>query len=203
MPFPPSLHRLPPVPLSQEEVRAIRENAVCLHGPEAVHRALDRMAAAITAELGDSLPVVLCVLTGGIIPTGHILTRLSFPLETDYLHATRYRGETSGRQVHWMSKPEISLQGRTVLVIDDILDEGHTLEQLLEFCRDAGASRVFSAVLIEKQHDRRVPGIAADFVGLQVEDRYVFGFGMDYRNYLRNLNGIYALGQAPIWKQEQ
>ena len=93
-----------------------------------------------------------------------------------------------------MSKPEISLQGRTVLVIDDILDEGHTLEQVLEFCRDAGASRVFSAVLIEKQHDRRIPGISADFVGLQVEDKYVFGFGMDYRNYLRNLNGIYALG---------
>ena len=184
------------MPLSQDEVRAVRENAVCLHGPEAVQQALDRMAEAITAELGDSFPVVLCVLTGGIIPTGHILTRLSFPLETDYLHATRYRGETSGKQVHWISKPEISLQGRTVLVVDDILDEGHTLEQVLDFCSDAGASRVLTAVLIEKQHDRRVSGVTADFVGLQVEDQYVFGFGMDYRNYFRNLNGIYALGAS-------
>ena len=184
------------MPLSQDEVRAIRENAVCLHGPEAVHQALDRMAEAITAELGDSLPVVLCVLTGGIIPTGHILTRLSFPLETDYLHATRYRGETSGEAVDWVSKPGISLQGRTVLIIDDILDEGHTLAQVLDFCRDAGASRVLAAVLIEKLHARRVPGVSADFVGLQVEDRYVFGFGMDYRNYMRNLNGIYALGES-------
>ena len=184
------------MPLSQDEVRAIRENAVCLHGPEAVHQALDRMAEAITVELGDSLPVVLCVLTGGIIPTGHILTRLSFPLETDYLHATRYRGETSGKAVDWVSKPGISLQGRTVLIIDDILDEGHTLAQVLDFCRDAGASRVLAAVLIEKLHARRVPGVSADFVGLQVEDRYVFGFGMDYRNYMRNLNGIYALGES-------
>ena len=184
------------MPLSQDEVRAVRDNAVCLHGPEAVQRALDRMAEAITAEIGDSLPLVLCVLTGGIIPTGHILTRLSFPLETDYLHATRYRGETSGQQVHWLSKPETSLQGRTVLVIDDILDEGHTLKQILEFCVEAGASRVLAAVLIEKQHDRRVSGVRADFVGLQVEDQYVFGFGMDYRNYLRNLNGIYALGAS-------
>jgi hypoxanthine phosphoribosyltransferase len=196
------------MPLTQDEVRAIREDAVCLHEPEAVHQALDRMAEAITAELGDSLPVVLCVLTGGIIPTGHILTRLSFPLETDYLHATRYRGETSGEEVDWVSKPGISLQGRTVLVIDDILDEGHTLAQVLDFCRDAGASRVFTAVLIEKQHDRRVPGVSADFVGLQVEDRYVFGFGMDYKNYMRNLNGIYALGEpvpgrSPAWKLEQ
>ena len=184
------------MPLSHDEVRSIRENAVCLHGPEAVHRALDRMAEAITEELGESLPVVLCVLTGGIIPTGHILTRLSFPLETDYLHASRYRGETSGEDVHWLSKPGTSLEGRTVLVIDDILDEGHTLAQVLEYCSDAGASRVYSAVLIEKQHDRRVPGVVADFTGLQVEDRYVFGFGMDYRNYLRNLNGIYALGES-------
>jgi len=183
------------MPLSQDEVRTIREEAVCLHGPEAVQLALDRMAEAITVELADSLPVVLCVLTGGIIPTGHILTRLSFPLETDYLHATRYRGETRGEEVHWLSKPEISLQGRTVLVVDDILDEGHTLAQIIDYCRDAGASRVYSAVLIEKLHDRRVPGVSADFVGLQVDDQYVFGFGMDYRNYLRNLNGIYALGE--------
>ena len=184
------------MPLTRDEVRAISENAVCLHGPEAVHAALDRMAAEITAELGDSFPVVLCVLTGGIIPTGHIITRLAFPLETDYLHATRYRGETSGEEVHWLSKPGTPLQGRTVLVVDDILDEGHTLAQVLEFCTDAGAIRVYTAVLIEKLHDRRVPGVAADFIGLQVEDRYVFGFGMDYKNYLRNLNGIYALGNA-------
>jgi hypoxanthine phosphoribosyltransferase len=183
--------------LTREEVRTIRENAVCLHGPEAVHRALDRMAEEITAELGDSLPVVLCVLTGGIIPTGHLLTRLPFALQTDYLHATRYRGKTSGEQVNWVGKPGISLSGRTVLIVDDILDEGHTLAQVMDFCRDAGASRVYTAVLIEKLHDRRVPGVAADFVGLQVEDRYVFGFGMDYRNYLRNLNGIYALGESP------
>ncbi len=184
------------MPLTRDEVRAISENALCLHGPEAVQQALDRMAGEITAELGDSFPVVLCVLTGGIIPTGHIITRLPFPLETDYLHATRYRGEISGEEVHWLGKPRTSLQGRTVLVIDDILDEGHTLAHILEFCRDAGASRVYTAVLIEKLHDRRAPGITADFIGLQVEDRYVFGFGMDYRNYLRNLNGIFALGDS-------
>ena len=180
--------------LTRDEVMAISANAVCLHGPEAVQHALDRLAEAITAELGDSFPVILCVLTGGIIPTGHIMTRLSFPLETDYLHATRYRGETSGEEVHWLSKPGTSLQGRTVLVIDDILDEGHTLAQVLEFCRGEGASAVFTAVMIEKLHDRRVPGVVADFIGLQVDDRYVFGFGMDYKHYLRNLNGIYALG---------
>lgn len=180
--------------LSQSELERIRTNADQLYGPEDIHAALDRMAAEITAALGDSLPVVLCVLTGGIIPTGHLLTRLSFPLETDYLHATRYQGETNGREVQWVSEPGISLRGRTILVVDDILDEGHTLADVLDFCRASGAGRIYSAVLIEKRHARRSSGVQADFVGLPVEDRYVFGFGMDYRGYLRNLNGIFALG---------
>ena len=182
------------MPLSPSELERIRATADQLYGPEDIHAALDRMAGEITAALGDSLPIVLCVLTGGIIPTGHLLTRLSFPLETDYLHATRYRGETNGQEVQWVSEPGISLKGRTVLVVDDILDEGHTLADVLEFCRISGARRSYSAVLIEKRHTRRSHGVQADFVGLEVDDRYVFGFGMDYRGYLRNLNGIFALG---------
>jgi hypoxanthine phosphoribosyltransferase len=152
------------------------------------------MAREITAAMADSLPVVLCVLTGGIIPTGHLLTRLAFPLESDYLHATRYRGETSGKEVQWVSEPGISLRGRTVLVVDDILDEGNTLADVIRFCKAQGADKIYSAVLIQKRHDRRAPTVQADFIGLEVEDRYVFGFGMDYKGYLRNLNGIFALG---------
>lgn len=165
-----------------------------LYGPEDVHRALDRIAVAIEEELGGSLPVILCVLTGGIIPAGHLLTRLSFPLEIDYLHASRYRGNTTGdEEISWLCKSQIPLSDRTVLVVDDILDEGHTLQAVMNYCRAQGAAQCYSCVLIEKQHDRRTPGVTADFVGLQVEDRYVFGFGMDYKGYMRNLNGIYAL----------
>jgi hypoxanthine phosphoribosyltransferase len=182
------------MPLTPAELETIRGNAVLLHDPDAIHRALDRMAVEITAALADTLPVVLCVLTGGIIPTGHLLTRLAFPLEIDYLHATRYRRQTSGSSIQWLSRPEISLQGRTVLIIDDILDEGNTLAGVYDYCRDAGAADISSAVLIDKRHDRRMPGIKADFAGLEVDDRYVFGFGMDYKGYLRNLNGIFALG---------
>jgi hypoxanthine phosphoribosyltransferase len=179
--------------LTHAEVIAIQDSADCLHDAGAVHQALDRMAADITDALGETLPVVLCVLTGGIIPAGHLLTRLQFPLESDYLHATRYRGETSGTEVQWLSEPGIELQGRTVLLVDDILDEGHTLADIVNYCEQSGAEQVYSAVLVEKLHARRADGIRADFVGLQVEDRYVFGFGMDYKGYLRNLNGVYAL----------
>jgi hypoxanthine phosphoribosyltransferase len=182
--------------LTDTTLRQIRDEAVMLHGPEAVAAALDRMAGEITVALDGTLPIVLCVLNGGIIPAGHLLTRLAFPLETDYLHATRYRGKTTGdREIAWLCKPHLSLQGRTVLLVDDILDEGHTLKAISKFCRDNGAARVYTAALVEKHHDRRVAGMTADFIGLAVEDRYVFGCGMDYKGYLRNLNGIFTLGE--------
>jgi hypoxanthine phosphoribosyltransferase len=181
--------------LNQIEIAAIQASAECIYDAVAVQQTLDHMAADISAAMADALPVILCVMNGGLIMTGHLLTRLPFPLEIDYLQATRYRGNTRGAEVEWICKPRIPLQGRTVLVVDDILDEGNTLAAVLEYCRQAGASRVFSAVLVTKRHDRLVKGITADFVGLEVEDLYVFGFGMDYKGYLRNLNGIYALGK--------
>ena len=181
--------------LDHADIIKIRNNAECLHDAAAVQAILDRMAGDITAALADSLPIILCVMNGGIIMTGHLLTRLAFPLEIDYLQATRYQGATRGAEVAWLCKPRLSLVGRTVLVVDDILDEGITLADVLEFCRQAGATSVQSAVLVKKRHDRLIDGITADFVGLEVEDRYVFGFGMDYKGYLRNLDGIYALGE--------
>jgi hypoxanthine phosphoribosyltransferase len=178
---------------TSEELRHVLEGAELLHDAAAIRLALDRMAAAISMELADAHPVVLCVLTGAIIPAGHLLTRLTFPLEIDYLHATRYRGATQGEHVQWVCRPETSLQDRTVLVVDDILDEGHTLADVLAYCRDAGAAQVYSAVLVEKQHARRADAVIADYVGLSVVDRYVFGFGMDYKGHFRNLDGVYAV----------
>ncbi|MEN8206265.1 MAG: hypoxanthine-guanine phosphoribosyltransferase [Pseudomonadota bacterium] len=181
--------------LTNNEIQSIQDNAECLHDADSVHQALDQMALAITDTLGKTLPVVLCVLNGGIIPTGHLLTRLGFPLETGYLHATRYRGETSGAEIQWLCEPSIELLDRTVLVVDDILDEGQTLADIVDYCEQSGATQVYSAVLVQKRHDRRTTGIEADFVGLQVDDRYVFGFGMDYKGYLRNMNGVFALSE--------
>jgi hypoxanthine phosphoribosyltransferase len=180
--------------LTNTEVERIRQNAVQLYDAKAISAALDRMAEEITAALSGTVPVILCILSGSIIPTGHLLTRLSFPLEIDYLHASRYQGETTGKHIEWRCTPATSLADKDVLVVDDILDEGKTLQAVYDFCYEQGARRVLSAVLVKKEHDRRPDNIVADFTGLSVEDKYVFGFGMDYHGYLRNLNGIYALG---------
>lgn len=179
-----------------EEARRVLAASELLYNEAEVDAALDRMAQAITADLAETLPLVICVMTGGLIPAGKLLTRLDFPLELDYVHATRYRGATSGGNLAWLAKPQTPLRDRTVLVVDDILDEGITLAGILQQCHNEGARAVYTAVLVDKQHDRRHPGISAEYVGLTVEDRYIFGAGMDYKGLLRNVGGIYAVPDA-------
>lgn len=165
-----------------------------LYSAAAVNQALDIMAQQITAKLGDKNPLVLCIMNGGVIVTGHLLTRLQFPLQQDYLHASRYRGATSGsKTVSWLHKPETPLADRHVLLVDDILDEGYTLREIISWCETQGAASVHSAVLADKQHDRRIDGLACDFHALKLPDRYVFGCGMDYKKYWRNAHGVYAV----------
>jgi hypoxanthine phosphoribosyltransferase len=178
--------------ISPERVTEVLTGAQQLYSQREVEQALDRMAREISERLAGANPVLLCVLNGALIPMGHLLTRLAFPLRQDYIHATRYRGSTQGSGLEWIGRPATSLVGETVLVVDDILDEGITLAEIIRYCREAGAQAVYSAVLVEKQHARS-KGFAADFVGLQVPDRYVFGFGMDYKGFLRNAPGIYAV----------
>ncbi|MEJ2643663.1 MAG: hypoxanthine-guanine phosphoribosyltransferase [Gammaproteobacteria bacterium] len=179
--------------VTADQVRTVLAEADRLYTAAEVDAALDRMAARITQSLGDRNPIVLCVMTGGLVPAGQLITRLDFPLQLDYLHATRYRGDTRGGTLHWITRPTFDLKGRSVLVVDDILDEGLTLSAILDFCREQGAREVYSAVLVDKHHDRRPEPIHADFVGVEVGDRYVFGYGMDYKGYLRNAAGIFAV----------
>lgn len=179
--------------ITADEARQALETADLLYDEIAVEAALDDLADEISNKLENTNPLLLCVMTGGLVPASGIFTRLRFPMQLDYLHATRYQGGTRGSDLKWICAPSLALQGRTVLVVDDILDEGLTLAAILDYCREQGAEAVHSAVLVEKLHDRCAPGLEADFVGLKVEDRYVFGYGMDYHGYLRNAKGIYAV----------
>lgn len=176
-----------------ELIQQVRDEAVCLYDMVQIDKALDNMAAKINGELKDSCPIIMCVMNGGMIPMGKLLTRFDFILEVDYLHATRYHNETSGSDLEWKSEPRLDIKDRTVLVVDDILDEGITLHSIVEYCNQQGAAETFTAVLVEKIHDRKHQDIRADFVGLEVEDKYVFGYGMDYKGFLRNAPGIYAV----------
>lgn len=177
-----------------DKIKSVYEKSSCLFTSNEVAAALDRMAINIHDKLKDKNPVILCVMVGGLVPLGNLLLRLDFPLEVDYVHATRYRGEITGGDIHWKVKPSANLEGRTVLIVDDILDGGVTLAAIIEEIKKMGANEVYSAVLVDKYRKRVPNGLQkADFVGLQVEDHYIFGYGMDYNEYLRNAPGIFVV----------
>lgn len=158
----------------------------------AVTAAVARVAREISDALAGSFPLVLCVMRGAVVFAGQLLPQLRFPLEFDYLDLTRYGDATRGGEITWRVTPAAAVEGRTVLVLDDILDHGSTLVAIREKLLAAGASRVYYAVLTEKDIGRPKP-VRADFVGLRLPDRYVFGCGMDVGGVWRNLPEIYAL----------
>ena len=177
-----------------DELNRVMAEADCLVPEQQVYEDIDTLARDITAALKDRNPLLFCVMNGGLILTGQLLPRLKFPVQAEYLHATRYRQETTGGILEWKLRPDADMDGRTVLIVDDILDEGTTLNAIADYCRAHGASEVLTAVLVDKQHDRKAcPDLKADFTGLEVEDRFLFGFGMDYKGYWRNAPGIYAV----------
>lgn len=177
-----------------EHIREVFSKSTCLYSKTAVDAALDKMAVEISHTLAHANPIFVCVVVGGIVPLGNLLPRLDFPLEVDYVHATRYRNDTVGKDLHWKMKPSCHMKGRTVVVVDDILDGGVTLEAIVSYCKAQSAEKVYSAVLVDKKDARLPEGLQkADFTGLTVGNHYVFGFGMDYKGYLRNAPGIYVV----------
>lgn len=174
------------------EVRA-KADLVC--SSAGLETAIQEMAAQIAARLRNSTPLVLVAMNGGLMPAAALLRHLDFPLEVDYLHPTRYGSALTGGEIHWLKRPPASVAGRTVLLVDDILDLGLTLDAARKACLELGAAEVLTAVLVHKDIGTR-PGLAAaDFHAITAPDRYLFGYGMDYKGWWRNLDGIYAVGE--------
>jgi hypoxanthine phosphoribosyltransferase len=181
--------------MDAQKARTLLAEADLIHSEMAVQTALNDVAASIRQRLADKNPLVLCVMTGGVIFCGQLLPKLDFPLDFDYLHATRYGPETQGGKISWRMAPWMSVKGRTVLVIDDILDEGVTLAAVKDSLTRLGAAEVLLAVFADKLNGKSKP-ISADFVGLTVPDRFVFGYGMDVDGAWRNLPAIYAMKET-------
>ncbi len=178
--------------MDAQKARKLLAEAELIHSEAAVQAALDEVAGRIRSQLSEKNPLVLCVMTGGVIFTGQLLPKLDFPLDFDYLHATRYGADTQGGKISWRMAPWTSVKGRTVLVVDDILDEGVTLAAVKDSLLHLGAEEVLLAVFTDKLNGKNKP-IAADFVALPVPDRFVFGYGMDVDGAWRNLPAIYAM----------
>ncbi|PXW82300.1 hypoxanthine phosphoribosyltransferase [Nitrosomonas sp. Nm84] len=177
---------------SVQQAERILEEAELIHSEQTVVQTVHRLATDITRELAQQYPLVLCVMGGAVVFTGQLLPQLRFPLDFDYLHLTRYDKKMTGGEIHWQAEPKENMKDRVVLVLDDILDEGITLAAIRDKVLEKGAKAFYSAVLAEKETGKPKP-FKADFVGLTVPDRYVFGFGMDIHGAWRNLPAIYAV----------
>lgn len=174
------------------EAKTLLAEADLIRSAQEVSAAVDRLAAEITARLAEVQPLVLTVMGGAVVFAGQLLPKLGFPLDCDYLHVTRYGDATRGGALAWVAEPRLPAKGRTVLVLDDILDEGITLAAIKARLLEQGAASCLVAVLADKDLGRPKP-ISPDFVGLRLPNRYVFGFGMDVKGAWRNLPAIYAV----------
>ena len=178
--------------MSPDSARKLLAEADLLCSAEEAASAVRRVAGEIAARLQDANPLVLAVMGGAVVFTGHLLPQLSFPLDFDYLHVTRYGEVTVGGRLQWVVEPRTAVADRTVLVVDDVLDEGVTMAEIIKRLREQGAAEVLSAVFAEKELGREKP-VAADFVGVHLPNRYVFGYGMDVKGAWRNLPAVYAV----------
>jgi hypoxanthine phosphoribosyltransferase len=162
---------------------------------EEVQAAVRRVAAEIEKKLAGEYPLVLAVMGGAVVFAGQVLPLLRFPLDFDYIHASRYGSATRGTGVQWRVSPPELAKDRIVLVLDDILDHGETMQVIRQRLLELGARAIYCAVLVEKKLSQKKP-IAADFVGLQIPDRFVFGCGMDAKGFWRNLPEIRAMKEG-------
>jgi hypoxanthine phosphoribosyltransferase len=177
---------------TRKEAEKLLRDADLICSAEEVRIAVNRMAHEITARLENEFPIVLSIMGGAAVFTGQLLPQLTFPLEFGAIEVTRYGNDTRGREIKWRLEPRDNVKGRSVLVVDDILDEGITLAAVKEKLLAMGAKAVWCAVFCDKRIGKPKP-VEADFVGVHVPDRYVFGYGMDAYGLWRNLPAVYAL----------
>lgn len=178
--------------MDESQLRTVLNTADCLFTKADIEAALDRLIPILAKDYADKTPLVLGVMNGALSTLGYLLPRMPFLLEVDYIHATRYRGAEQGGELVWKAKPETPLKDRNILVIDDILDQGITLDLIRRYCLQEGAREVKILVLGEKQIPGYTAPIAADYRALLLPDLHVFGYGMDYQGYWRNAPGIFV-----------
>ena len=180
----------------EHDPQAILERSTLLVDREAVKDAVGHMAAQVNEYYGGTPLILLMVMTGAVMPAAWLASRLKMPLEMDFIHATRYAGTTEGGEIEFRVPPRLNLQDQHILIVDDIYDIGLTLEMIENYCVSRKARSVNSAVLVRKIHDRKTTERLPRFIGMDVEDKYIFGCGMDAYEHWRHLDEIRALEEG-------
>jgi hypoxanthine phosphoribosyltransferase len=178
---------------AEPEMYRVRAAARQLYSSTEVDERIRRMAADIAGEIADLHPVVLAVMRGGAFTAVRLCGHFQFPYEFDYIDARRYGRNLSGGELTWRVRPDEALRGRTVLLVDDVLDRGVTVATAHRHLLEMGVVRCYVAVLVSKQVTHAGERLQPDFVAIQTGDEYLFGCGMDYKGYWRGLPALYAV----------
>jgi len=176
-----------------EEIKSVQAEAECIFTAQYIEHRVLELASQFNQDFKSLNPIFICILNGGLPFTGALISKLNFPLQLYYLHLSRFQCDLSGNDIRCIAHPQLDLEGKVVVFLDDILDVGISLLAANEFWLEQVASLVKSAVLLKKKLNTDIQIGNADYIGFECPNSYVFGYGMDYKNYLRNLNGIYAL----------
>ena len=166
----------------------------------AIHRRLDQMAAQISEDYRDRELTVIALLTGSLMFMSDLLRRIPLPLKLDCLSVVSYHGkaQTSGEVIFkQLALPDVT--DRDILIVDDILDSGHTLAAVCEKLETAKPRSVRVCVLLSKKK-QRARCVDADYVGFEIEDEFVVGYGLDFRERYRNLPYIGVLRKELLEK---
>lgn len=186
--------------ITPDFIREVQKHATLLISKETIDATFERLAHEVTQILANANPVIITLMNGGLFTTSELCLRLNFPLEMNYMHASRYHGGVSGKEMKWHKEPNVDLENRVVLLVDDILDGGITLKHAKDYCVAKGAQTTYTLALLDKTSARLPGGLEkVDFTGLEIPNEYVFGYGLDYHNYLRNVPGIYAVAKEHMF----
>lgn len=159
-------------------------------------RGVREMAAAIKATYGDRPLTIVGILTGSVVLMADLIRLLDMPLRVGVVRTSSYRGTERG-SLSINSEMMLDISGRDVLLIDDIFDTGHTLAKVVELLNDYGPTSLRSAVLLRKTGRQEVV-YQPDFVGFQIPDEFVVGYGLDYNDEYRNLPYLAALEPSDL-----
>ena len=169
------------------------KNLKLMHSPEEIARRVRELGAQIDRDYWGEEIVVIGVLKGAAIFLSDLVRQLRSPVRLDFVQLASYgSGHMSSGIVELLKDVSVAIEGKNVLIVEDIVDSGRSLAFLYQKLRDRNPRKLKVCVLLDKK-ERRVVPFEADYVGLDVPDVFLVGYGLDYAERYRNLPGIYEM----------
>jgi hypoxanthine phosphoribosyltransferase len=161
-----------------------------------IERRVAEMGAEITRDLAGSELIALCVLKGAMFFCSDLMRHIAFDVALDFIQVSSYGDQkTSSGVVTLLKEPQLDMHGKSVLIVEDIIDSGLSMNEVFRYIKlDRGAREVRTATFLDKPSARKIP-FKADYVGFSIDPKFVIGYGLDYAEKYRNIPDIQVLSE--------